>query len=52
MTRMLRDVGSTPVDSIFHDPEIDGPVPSRARLFVLSTPGSSGWRVGGWPRVA
>ena len=39
MTRMLRDVGSTPVDSIFHDPEIDGPVPSRARLFVLSTPG-------------
>ena len=22
-----------------HDPEIDGPVPSRARLFVLSTPG-------------
>lgn len=38
MTRLLRGVGD-PVDAVFHDPQIDGPLPSRARLFVLSSPG-------------
>ncbi|MFT3900582.1 MAG: hypothetical protein QM728_10135 [Gordonia sp. (in: high G+C Gram-positive bacteria)] len=37
MTRLLRG-GTAGVDSIFHDPELDGPVPTRPRLFVLSTP--------------
>ncbi|GED98321.1 hypothetical protein [Gordonia crocea] len=39
MTRLLRDGGGAGVDSLFHDPEIDGPLPPRAQLFVLSTPG-------------
>lgn len=38
LTRLLRDRGGAPVDSVFHDPQIDGPLPPRAQLFVVSTP--------------
>ncbi|GAB10637.1 hypothetical protein GOARA_061_00760 [Gordonia araii NBRC 100433] len=38
MTQLLRDRGGSASDALFHDPEIDGPLPQRARLHVLSTP--------------
>ncbi|MFT4201164.1 hypothetical protein [Gordonia sp. (in: high G+C Gram-positive bacteria)] len=37
LTRLLR-VGPAAEESIFYDPEIDGPRPAAAHLFVLSTP--------------
>ena len=45
LTRLLRDRGPAPTDSIFHDPDFDGPLPPRAQLFVLSTPGQQ-WLAG------
>ncbi|QKT07852.1 hypothetical protein HUN08_12130 [Gordonia sp. X0973] len=39
MTRLLREPsGARGVDAIFHDPEIDGPLPTHNQLFVLSSP--------------